>query len=142
VARVYEAMVQGILDAAAFERLGKGIRLEDGWARADVRPLRRMERNSYIRVTMREGRRHLVRRLLSAAGHEVIDLKRVSFGPLELGGLPPGQWRPLDPSEVKRLKGWVSDNARSAAGKGGAKVSPGKKRFKNINLRQRVPGRR
>jgi 23S rRNA pseudouridine2605 synthase len=146
VARVYEAKVNGVMESATFERLGKGVRLEDGWASAEVKPLRRMEKNSYILVTVREGRKHLVRRLLAAVGHEVIRLTRVQFGPLVLGDVPPGQWRPLDAGEVARLRDWLEAKARRDAKRpGGAPEGPpkGRKgRFKNVNLRQRGGGSR
>jgi 23S rRNA pseudouridine2605 synthase len=149
VPRIYEAKVNGILEPADFDRLRKGVRLEDGFASAHARPIRKMEKNSYLEVSVTEGRKHVVRRLLAAVGHEVIRLMRVKFGPLELGGLPVGQWRPLDPAEVKSLKQWAESNARKVVptgpskGKGGAaRRPPGKAKFKNINLRQRNPGKR
>jgi len=168
VPRRYEAKVQGILEPETFDRLRRGVRLEDGWASADVRPIRKMEKNSYLSVTVTEGRKHVVRRLMAAVGHEVIHLSRVSFGPLELGPLSRGQWRPMESGEVRRLKEWVEANAHHVAGKAKPGVGkPGpvagkprsetgqprsaagrprpsrapKTRFKNVNLRQRNPDR-
>jgi 23S rRNA pseudouridine2605 synthase len=123
VPRVYEAKVNGILKPETFDRLRTGVRLEDGWATADVRPSRRMESNSYLFITVKEGRKHLVRRILSAVGHEVIRLLRVSFGPLQLGGLAVGQWRPLSLEEVKKLKQWAQSNARRITTGSGKKTA-------------------
>jgi len=54
VPRVYMAKLQGVLEASEFGRLAEGVRLEDGWARAEVEPMERLEKNSYVRVTVRE----------------------------------------------------------------------------------------
>lgn len=104
VARTYLAKVQGILTQDEFAKMGRGIRLEDGWAKAEVTPVRRMETNSYVRVTVREGRNRLVRRLFEAAGHSVLTLRRVGFGPLSLGDLKVGEARRMAPPDVAALQ--------------------------------------
>lgn len=58
---------------------------------------------SWVRVTLAEGKKHQVRRMLKAVGHPVIRLVRVAIGPLRLGRLQPGEWRPLTPKEQRRL---------------------------------------
>ena len=60
-------------------------------------------RESHLTVELTEGKNRELRRLFKALGHEVIQLKRVAFGPLQLGGLLPGQFRRLTREEV-RLK--------------------------------------
>jgi pseudouridine synthase len=52
-------------------------------------------------IELEEGKNREIRRMLSASGHEVIRLKRVSFGGLELGSLAPGQWRLVTPEEIR-----------------------------------------
>ena len=54
-------------------------------------------------LTLTEGRTHQVRRMLRAVGCAVIRLRRVALGPLDLGGLQPGQWRILTPEEEQAL---------------------------------------
>ena len=107
VERVYEVEIDGALSDATQRLLLQGVELEDGLARAlaldrlsDARGGR--ERWS---VTLREGRNREVRRLFDAVGHRVQRLKRVRFGPLELGRLKAGEWRRLQPAEVARLRG-------------------------------------
>ena len=107
VERVYEVEIDGALSEATQRLLLQGVELEDGLARAlaldrlsDARGGR--ERWS---VTLREGRNREVRRLFDAVGHRVQRLKRVRFGPLELGRLKAGEWRRLQPAEVARLRG-------------------------------------
>ena len=56
-----------------------------------------------VLVTIHEGRNRQVRRMFEALGHRVLQLRRVKFGPLELGDLPRGQWRELTAEEVRRL---------------------------------------
>ena len=63
---------------------------------------------SLVEVTLREGRKRQVRRMLEAVGHPVIALHRESFGPLSLGDLPRGEARPLTEAEVAALKALAS----------------------------------
>jgi len=51
-----------------------------------------------------EGRNHLIKRMFSAIGSTVLKLKRVEFGPIQLGKLPIGQFRYLTPEEMEKLK--------------------------------------
>jgi 23S rRNA pseudouridine2605 synthase len=83
--------------------LRSGIEL-DGEVRRPLR-LRRLVANPQfeLSITIREGRRRQVRRMFLAVGAEVILLRRVREGPLELGSLPEGAVRPLTPAEVSSL---------------------------------------
>jgi 23S rRNA pseudouridine2605 synthase len=105
VERVYHAKVRGSPAPAALRRLLAGVRLEDGPAAvAAVRVVARLPTKTWLAVTVREGRHHLVRRLCAAIGHPVEKLVRVRFGPLRLGHLPPGAWRDLTPAELAALR--------------------------------------
>jgi 23S rRNA pseudouridine2605 synthase len=85
----------------ALRALREGIELEDGrTAPASVRVVADGE----LEITLREGRKRQVRRMCEAVGHRVVDLRRVAFGPLRLGGLKPGQSRRLSAAEVERLR--------------------------------------
>ncbi len=64
---------------------------------------KRSQRRSVVRVVLREGRKRQVKRMLSAIKHGVLALHRDSFGPIELGDLPRGQWRQLTDAEVAAL---------------------------------------
>jgi len=61
--------------------------------------------SSTVSLVLTEGRKREVRRMLSAIGHPVLRLKRVRFGRVELGGLEPGAWRPLEPFEIEAIDG-------------------------------------
>ena len=96
----------------ALRALREGVELDDGrTAPARVRPLGPGE----LELTIREGRKRQIRRMCEAVGHPVLALRRVAFGPLRLGDLPPGAHRRLSAAEVERLRGApVSSGGRSA----------------------------
>jgi len=101
VEKVYEADVDGQPSAEAIRRLETGIELDDGvTAPAQARVLQ----PSRIELTLHEGRKHQVKRMCLAIGHPVRRLHRARYAGLTLEGLEPGQWRELEPSEVKRLR--------------------------------------
>lgn len=105
IPRTYLAKVSGVPDEKKLNRLIRGVVLEDGRARADsVLVLRHGEKNSWVRVVVAEGRNHLVKRMFMAVGHPVLKLKRVAFGSIQLGNLPPSQFRYLTPEEIEKLK--------------------------------------
>jgi|SRR5687767_3078300 len=102
VKKVYRARVQpGRLSPRALTALKKGVELEDGLtAPAQAR----QPAPGVVELTIREGRKRQVRRMLEAVGHRVVELERVAFGPLGLRGLEPGQSRRLTKAEVERLR--------------------------------------
>ncbi len=58
---------------------------------------------SIVDVTLTEGRNAVVRKWIAAMGAKVERLARLSYGPVRLGDLPPGEWRPLTPAETSAL---------------------------------------
>jgi len=105
VAKVYRAKVKGSPSPETVRMLEEGVRLDDGQAQAEqvaVEPTRRG--NAWVRLLVREGRQHLVKRLLERVGHPVIRLKRIRFAGLGVEGLAPGELRSLTEDEVKRLR--------------------------------------
>lgn len=104
VDKTYQAVVYGTPSKAELDRLRFGIELEDGkTAPAKIQVLKRGPQ-SEIRLTIHEGKKRQVRRMLQEIGHPVISLKRTHFGPLSLQGLNPGQYRHLSPNEIRDLK--------------------------------------
>ena len=57
-----------------------------------------------VRITIHEGRNRQVRRMVAAVGHQVLELRRVRFGPLRLGGLKQGEHRRLSEQELRALR--------------------------------------
>jgi 23S rRNA pseudouridine2605 synthase len=102
VEKVYRARVEPQRVAeAALRRLRSGVELDDGLARA-VR-VRRVS-GGVLEIALGEGRKRQVRRMCEAVGHRVVELERVRFGPLRLGGLAPGAHRRLSATEVEALR--------------------------------------
>jgi len=105
----YEALVQGCPPPSAIQQLqhGVGIREDDGsmykTAPAIVRVVRHAGEDCLLTLTLHEGRKRQVRRMLAAVGHPVQRLSRVGVGSLTLKGVPPGKWRYLTEMERKSL---------------------------------------
>jgi len=77
---------------------------------ARVEP-KRAGTNSWLEITVREGRKHLVRRMFAALGHPVLKLRRICFGGVDLGGLPCGRYRKLTAAEVGTLRRAVGESS-------------------------------
>src|SRR5437867_927728 len=115
IPRTYRVKVRGHPDAAAIGRLRRGVKLDDGVSGpAEVEVEARLPAKAWLRVTIREGRRREIRRMCEAVGHLVDRLVRVRFGPIELGRLEPGDWRPLREEEIEALRAAVGLGARAA----------------------------
>jgi 23S rRNA pseudouridine2605 synthase len=111
IARRYRVEVDGVAGTAEARRLERGVVLDDGIARAEdvqvVQLARGRKATSEFHVTLREGRKREVRRMMEALDLPVRRLVRVSFGPIELGELEPGRWRELTAGEVRALRAAV-----------------------------------
>jgi pseudouridine synthase len=105
VPKTYHVKVKGQPAAAALRRLVDGVVSagERLWA-TEAAPLARTRENTWIRITIEQGRTRQVRRMCEAVGHPALRLRRVQLGPLALGDLPRGEWRPLTPAERQALE--------------------------------------
>ncbi|MFE3328404.1 pseudouridine synthase [Streptomyces sp. NPDC059176] len=104
VQKTYLAAIQGPLPREVGRRLKDGIQLEDGYARADhFRVVEQTGKNYLVEVTLHEGRKHIVRRMLAEAGFPVDKLVRTAFGPITLGDQKSGWLRRLTNTEVGML---------------------------------------
>jgi len=106
VEREYQVKIQGVVPEWAIEKVKRGVRLEDGLARATVCARvesGRVKTNTWLRVVVAEGRYREVRRMFGVLGFNVLKLKRVRFGPVLLGRMKPGEVRELVVAEVKAL---------------------------------------
>ena len=105
--KVYLARVTGNPSNEAIERLRRGVFMEGDERRtypAQVRVVRDEALYSDIIVSIHEGRNRQVRRMFDAVGHKVLLLRRIRFGPLELGDLRRGEWRELTAQEIETLR--------------------------------------
>jgi 23S rRNA pseudouridine2605 synthase len=104
VQKKYWAKVPGPIPRDLGRRLKQGIELEDGIAKADdFTIVQEHGQQALVEVVLHEGRKHVVRRMLEEAGHRVIDLARIEFGPVKLGRTKPGTVRALTLKEVGEL---------------------------------------
>jgi 23S rRNA pseudouridine2605 synthase len=101
VEKVYEAEVEGEPSDDDLRRLEQGVELDDGpTAPAGARRLG----PHTVELSIHEGRKHQVKRMLAAVGHPVTRLHRSRYAGLTLEGLEPGRWRELEPFEVDSLR--------------------------------------
>ena len=105
VEKTYVAKVKGRVKPATVARLLRGIDLDDGPIQADkARVLSTTAAGgTLLEITLHSGRNRIVRRMLDAVGHPVLELVRRQFGPLHLGTLPSGQMRDLTRVELGQI---------------------------------------
>ncbi|GAB4285578.1 MAG: pseudouridine synthase [Coriobacteriia bacterium] len=116
VSKTYLAEVDGVPDETDLRALANGVTLDDGPTKpATVELLAEGAGVATVRLTIAEGRKRQVRRMLSCVGHPVRELTRIAFGPVVLGTLAEGTTRPLSAEEVAALR-----DAAGLAGEGGA----------------------
>jgi 23S rRNA pseudouridine2605 synthase len=104
VPKTYLCQVPGPVPRGLGRRLRAGVDLEDGPVRVDsFRVVDAVGRDALVEVTLHEGRKHIVRRLLAEVGHPVSRLVRTAIGPVKLGELRPGRTRRLTSTETAAL---------------------------------------
>jgi 23S rRNA pseudouridine2605 synthase len=104
VLKTYLADVAGPVPRDLGRQLITGIELSDGIASADgFRMVERAGNRALVEITLHEGRKHIVRRMLAEAGHPVTRLVRTRVGPVTLGSLRPGTSRRLTAREIGDL---------------------------------------
>jgi 23S rRNA pseudouridine2605 synthase len=124
VKKVYEVKLDKPLTKHDFEKILKGIRLEDGDIYADALAYADTKDKSIIGIELHSGRNRIVRRIFESLGYEVKGLDRVMYANLTKKNLERGKWRYLSEKEIRLLKYMNKQkNIRGAAPKN-----------KNINL--------
>jgi len=105
----YAALVRGCPPESVLATLRKGVEITEDSGRtyrtapAQVALLQHQGEDCWLALTIHEGRKRQVRRMLATVGHPVVQLVRVGIGPLTLGNLPLGKWRFLTAEEVSSL---------------------------------------
>jgi pseudouridine synthase len=108
VTKLYRVQIAGRISPAVLEAMRRGVELEDGRTQpAGIRLLEKGRGRATLEIELREGRKRQIRRMLAVFGHEVVMLRRVRFGPIELGDLVPGAWRELGAADVAALRSAV-----------------------------------
>lgn len=105
VPKTYLVKVRGHPPAEALASLQQGVNLEDGiTAPAELIVMEDDQKATWLSLTLREGRKHQVKRMCAAVGHPVLRLRRTKVGPIELDDLRPGEIRRLKSREVRSLR--------------------------------------
>ncbi len=104
VEKTYLAEVTGPVARDVGKRLKQGVELEDGLVQVDsFRLVSQVGSRVMVEVKLHEGRKHVVRRMLTEVGHPVTQLVRTDLGPISLGNLKPGKQRKLSQQEIGAL---------------------------------------
>ncbi len=105
ISKTYLVKVKGKPDQEAIRRLAEGVYLEDGRTLpARAKFVKAALENSWIELTVTEGRNHLVKRMCLKIGHPVAKIRRTDFAGIKLGALKAGEFRVLTKGEVEELK--------------------------------------
>jgi 23S rRNA pseudouridine2605 synthase len=105
ISKSYLVKVKGSPEEEDIKKLRVGIQLEDGiTAPAKLQKSRSTENNIWLEITIHEGRKRQIRRMLEQIGHPVLKLKRIRINGIELGNLKPGEYRYLKPEELSILR--------------------------------------
>ena len=105
VNKSYIARVSLQLTDEELNRLRFGVMIDGRkTAKAGAKILKQESLFTDVLITIHEGRNRQIRRMVEALGHQVIRLKRVKYGPVELGALARGEWRELSAQEVSDLR--------------------------------------
>lgn len=103
--KTYRALVNGRVDQEDIITFNRGIAIEDYiTSPASLQIVKHAKENSIVDITIHEGKNRQVRKMCSAVGHDVIQLRRTKIGELGLDYLNPGQWRYLNEKEINYLK--------------------------------------
>jgi pseudouridine synthase len=104
VEKTYLVKVRGVPDEQKLQKLAAGVLLEDGLTAPAKVALEGVENgNAIIKITIREGRKRQIKRMMLHINHPVLNLHRLAVGPLTLGDLKIGKYRPPTESELKEL---------------------------------------
>ncbi|MBC9823500.1 pseudouridine synthase [Terrabacter sp. MAHUQ-38] len=104
VLKTYVATIRGPVQRDVGKRLRDGVELEDGPVSVDsFRIVDHQPGKAMVEVVLHEGRKHVVRRMLEAVGHPVLELVRTEVGPIRLADLKSGRTRRLNKAEIGAL---------------------------------------
>ncbi len=137
IPKTYKLRVRGQLTEDEIEMLRKGVWLAEGKATPiEVRIIKRLRSETIVRMTLKEGKNRIIRRVMAKAGFKVIELERTRIGPVALGSLKTGRNRNLNSVEIKKLLTAGTDSF-GAAGKGAARKRRGRRK---VQERKTEPG--
>lgn len=105
IPKTYIALIAGIVDEKKLQNLRNGVVLKDGkTSKSEAKILEQKPERTVVEITIFEGKNRQIRRMCAALKLNLLELKRVSIGPVKLGDLEKGKYRNLTHSEVSALK--------------------------------------
>ncbi len=111
--RTYHVQVAGNPKKEVYESLKEGLRFAEGRFRVrSVKSFKKVGQSTWLEVVLSEGHNRELRRLFARVGHKVLKLTRISFGPIRLGKLKMGEFRPLSLQELEALHGILANPRR------------------------------
>ena len=124
IPKTYQVKINGLLEDKDILRLENGVRLDDGMTKpAKVRVSKKLKANSWITITIHEGKNRQVRRMMDRIGHSAIRLIRTKIASLTLGTLKPGEYRYMTEEEVALLKEELKTGVQAPGSKSAKPVS-------------------
>lgn len=108
VSKVYRVTVDAKLAKKDLETLAAGIEIEKGKvAYADVETIEATNKETVLVMTLYQGMNRQIRRMIEYLGHNVVSLKRIRHGTIDIEGLKKGQFKPLKPRQIKELRSYI-----------------------------------
>ncbi len=116
VRKTYRVTVAGKVDTEKLSQMKKGIYIAEGHVAVEgAKIIRHRAKATDLEILLREGKNREIRRILARLGHKVMTLQRVALGPLRLGDLPRGAYRPVTSDELLRLRDEVRYQSKARA---------------------------
>lgn len=110
--KVYEVELEGSISDGALEKWRRGVNLDERkTAPATIKIVKREASFTLLQIVLREGRKRQIRRIAAGFGHPVRRLVRTRIGPIALGNLESGKWRPLTKEEITQVRDTVRDRS-------------------------------
>jgi len=112
IEKIYVAKIEGIITGIDINKLKKGVVIDNfktSPARVKLKSYDKKSQTSLVELTIHEGHNHQVKKMFEAVGYNVIKLTRIRFAGMDVKSLKSGEYRELNPKEVKRLYGLLAE---------------------------------
>ena len=114
VRKIYRVIVAGRVTNETMKKMRQGIYISEGFVKVEgAKLISAKSKATEMEITLKEGKNREIRRILARLGHKVQQLRRIAVGPLRLGDVPAGAYRPLLRQEVEKL--WEAVEAAEKA---------------------------
>lgn len=115
VPKIYRVCAQGKMNLNDLVEMEKGIEIEKGQiAYAQARILEYDGKDTILEILLTQGLNRQIRKMLSALGHEVISLKRLSMGPVDLEGMKKGQFKYIKEKQLQQIRSYLNKLKKQA----------------------------